>query len=79
MLAKMGRTGDAIHQAADVVMRFDASTAALQLLKDACASTDPNQRQDIVAVLNQLRKEHPSESPVTRRASPQRSGQDRRC
>jgi predicted Zn-dependent protease len=57
MLSNLGRADDALHQAADIVMRFDGSSDAVQLLKDVCRA----QNLDLVRALSRLRAEHPND------------------
>jgi predicted Zn-dependent protease len=60
MLSNLGRGDEAIRKAADLVMRFDASSDAQDLLKEVCRQ----QNQPAAESLARLRAEHPSDTSL---------------
>jgi predicted Zn-dependent protease len=60
MLSNLGRADEALSRAADILMRFDGSSDAVQLLRDVCRAQDLDQ----VAALTRLRAEHPNDSAL---------------
>jgi len=60
MLAAAGRTSDAVRQAADIVLRFDASTDSLKLLKAVCS----DHKLDPLQTIRRLRQGNASDQSL---------------